>query len=81
MKMKITYREPPKIDGLINFQDLEPGTVFQWSSGYVGLKTGYRDFTYLIDDKGTPFFAAGKDANRVVKVLGKLVGIELEKIT
>ncbi len=81
--LNVTYRDAPEHSNKeLTSEDMEKGTVFAWKNKGIGLKTDNGFVTLQYDSSGNPAFAVGCQTARGLKcILGKLVGIELEKIT
>lgn len=63
--------------------DLPVNTVFQFSSGRIGLKMHESRLSLVLCDEGgfpRSFYVDSRTTDKAKKVLGKLVGIKVEEI-
>lgn len=80
--LNITYRDAPEHSNEeLTSDDMERGTVFAWHNGGIGLKldVGFAILQYS-RSRRQAFESTIRTAHSIKCILGKLVGIELEKI-
>lgn len=78
--LNIEFENTPKKEVKeIVFNDIKPGTVFEYEDGTVALKLQYNEAALLALENGTWFeLALGYKAKPIVKILGTLTGITIK---